>query len=243
MAFAQSITVTDYTSTFEEWDDSDWYDGVIENMGETTVVFPDVTISYYDEEHTLIHSKTTSAELSYLGPGEKTPFTIIVDHMNFTSLEFSVESSSMNSLPYRDFSITEVSRGTDIWGLNTVAYDVKNTGEIDLDQITLYGIHFDANGDFLDYSMSYLIEELASGETVSIELDTIPLETADSYLIIDVLETQSETLTGSDTTTSSPTSNTDAEPDSGGGIPGFPVYGLLMGILLVTILLQRKPTL
>jgi len=243
MAFAQSVTVTDYTSTYEAWDESDWYTGVIENQGDTTAVFPDITISYYDEDHSLIHFTNTSADLHYLGPGEKSPFTIIVDHMNFTTLEFGVEYSTMSFLPYRDFTISEVSHGTDIWGLNSITYDVKNTGEIDLSMLTLYGIHYDASGNYLDYSESYTVDELASGDTTSIELEMIPLETADSYLILDVLETGSETTIGGDTSPPSSTTDTETDSDSGGGIPGFPVYGLLVGLVLVTYLFKRKPVL
>jgi hypothetical protein len=240
MVFAQSVTVTDYTHSFEEWDNSDWYDGIIENMGETTAVFPDITISYYDEDHALIHSTTTSAEFSYIGPGEIAPFTIIVDHMNFTSLEFSVEYSDTTALPYRDFTITEVSRGTDIWGLNTVTYDVKNTGEVDLESITLYGIHFDASSGFLDYSQSYLVEELASGETTSIELEMIPLETVDSYVVVDVFEMAPESSsTGGDTEPNIP-SDTDTEPASGGGIPGFPFIATMIGVAVLVPILRKK---
>ena len=243
MAYAQSVTVTDYTSSYEAWDDSDWYTGVIENQGDTTAVFPDITISYYDEDHSLIYSTTTYTDISYLGPSEKSPFTIIVDHMNFTTLEFGVEYSTMSSLPYRDFTITEVSHGTDIWGLNSITYDVKNTGEIDLSMLTLYGIHYDASGNYLGSSGSYTVEELASGETTSIELDMIPLETADSYLILDVLETESETTIGGDTSPPSSTTDTETDSDSGRGIPGFPVYGLIVGVVLVTYLFKRKPIL
>jgi len=240
MVSAQSVTVTGYTRTDEDWMQAYWFQGVIENQGETSVMYSEVTISFYDEDQVLIYSETQTADVRMLKPGEKSPFTVIVDYLNYTSLEFEVAPTSLSSSPYRDFTITEVSRGTDTWGLNSVTYEVKNTGDVDMDTITLYGIYSNTNEGYLDYSMSSFVEELPSGQTATMTLEMIPLEATDSYVILDCLEMDPESST-STTTDTNPDSEADTET-SGGGIPGFPVYGLLIGALSVTYLLQRKPS-
>lgn len=253
MAYSQTVTVTDYIKSFEGWDDSDWYWGVVENQGDTTAVFSDVYVSYYDEDGALIYSDSCDLDVNFLGAGEKAPFTLIVDHMNYTSLEFSVESSGTEMSPYREFTITEESRGTDYLGTNSITYSVKNTGEIDVTMPTLYGIYYDASGNFLDYSTSYSLEagEIKAGETVSLLIEFIPLETKDIYLLMDGFYSTSSTggdiTTGGDTSSTTggdtqPTPDPDAnpEPESNGGIPGFPVFSALVGVASISLLSRRK---
>jgi hypothetical protein len=236
----QSVSVTDYA--VDEL--LDILSGVIENTGDDTVYGIMTPVSYFDAGGNLLYLDNYSAAyVQILKPGDRTPFVSAPDINDFDHVTFDVSFEVWEGpMPYREFSVEEISRETGDLYWDAITFEITNTGELDATSVQLIIICYDSTGSVLPFLQSTTIgESIEASQSTTGTVNMIPSETQDMELIVicaDFEQTPTETPP---TTTTPPTTQPDTPDPETGGIPGFPLASIALGSLIALTVGYRKP--
>jgi len=202
----QSVTVTDYA--IDEF--MDILSGVVENTGDVTVYGIMVPVSYYDaNDNLLIIDDLSAAYCQILEPGDRTPFISVpdIDEWEYVTVDVTFEIWP-GPTPYRDFSVTEISRETgDSFG-DTITFEITNTGELDADFVSLHIICYNSTGSVLPFLQTTTTgESIKAGQSTTVTVNMIPSETQNMEFIVDCSTFEQTPTETPPTTTTPPTAH------------------------------------
>ena len=144
-------------------DDTLWFFGEVRNDGSAARESIEVRVNLLDTAGQEIASKVGYASMSYLKPGEISPFSVLFSKddapPSFARYVIEVRSSKAGFQPgytYRDLSVLpSVQAREDQYGFIKVSGRVRNDGEQPAKFVQIYAVFYDQQGSVVGLSNGY----------------------------------------------------------------------------------------
>jgi len=166
-------------------DDTLWFFGEVRNDGSAARESIEVRVNLLDTDGKEIASKVGYASMSYLKPGEISPFSVLFSKDDapplFARYVIEVRSSKADFKPgytYRDLSVLPGAQAReDQYGFIKISGRVRNDGEQPARFVQIYAVFYDQKGSVVGLANSYAETAsdapLAAGDEARFELQGI----------------------------------------------------------------------
>jgi serine/threonine-protein kinase len=150
-------------TSYKQDNDSIWFFGEVRNDGEQPREAVELRVNLLDATGKEVASKTGYASMSYLKPGETSPFSVLFTKHDlpsgFEKYELEIRSSKADFKPgytYRDLSILpDPQARQDEYGFIKISGRVHNDGEQAAQFVQIYAVFYDEAGQVVGLTNTF----------------------------------------------------------------------------------------